>query len=70
MSHESLEQFRQLVLRDRALQEQLREISDQEAFLALVVRLGAAHGYHFTVEEVAEALRASRRAWIERWIEG
>src|SRR5437773_65365 len=67
MPQESLDQFRQLVLQDLALQEQLRETPNLDAFLALIVRLGAERGYDFGVEEVKEALRASQRTWIERW---
>lgn len=70
MSEESLEQFRQLVLQDLALQEKLGETDDRETFLALVVRSGEERGYSFTAEDVEAALRASRRAWLERWIEG
>jgi len=69
MSQESLEQFRELVLRDLALQEKLRDIADQAVFLTVVVQLGAQRGYDFTAQEVEAALRASQRAWIERWLD-
>lgn len=69
MSHESLDQFRQLVLQDRALQEQLRDLTDQEAFVALLVQLGAERGFAFSAEEVLAALSAGRRAWLMRWTE-
>ncbi|HEX8180306.1 MAG TPA: Nif11-like leader peptide family natural product precursor [Pyrinomonadaceae bacterium] len=69
MSQESFEQFRQLVFADEALQRELRAAPGGDSFLALTVRLGAERGYSFTVEEVAEAMRASRRAWLERWLQ-
>ena len=68
MSQESFEQFRQLVFQDRALQKLLWETTDIESFKALVVRLGAESGHSFTAEDLEEALRANRRAWLERWI--
>ncbi|MEA2174311.1 MAG: hypothetical protein QOD00_1903 [Blastocatellia bacterium] len=69
MSQENFEQFRQAVLRDPALQRQLRAISDREQFIALTQQLGAERGFSFTTEDVAEALRANQRAWIERWLQ-
>lgn len=69
MSQESFEQFRQLVLREPALQQQLKATSDREQFIALTQRLGAERGYDFTVEDVRQALQASHRAWLERWLQ-
>ncbi|MFL6212220.1 MAG: Nif11-like leader peptide family natural product precursor [Pyrinomonadaceae bacterium] len=69
MSQESFEQFRQLVLADELLQRELQVAPGDDSFLALTVRLGAERGYSFTVEDVAEAMRASRRAWLERWLQ-
>ena len=68
MSPESFEQFRTLVFADAALQAQLRAVADEERFIALVVRLGAERGYEFTADDVRAAMRAARRAWIERWL--
>lgn len=68
MSQETFEQFRRSALQDLALQEQLRSTTDTPKFVELVVRLGEARGYRFTVEDVQAAMAASRRAWFERWI--
>jgi predicted ribosomally synthesized peptide with nif11-like leader len=68
MSKESFEQFRQLVLRDTVLQEQLRSTPEREAFIALVLRMGEERGYAFTVEDVEAAMRASQQAWLLRWV--
>jgi hypothetical protein len=65
---ESFEHFRQLVFRDRALQEALRATSELERFIELVVELGRERGYDFTADDVKSALDASRRAWSERWL--
>lgn len=68
MSMESFEQFRQIVLHDVSLQERLRATTDPESFVRLVVRAGEEWGCHFTREDVEEAMRTNRRAWLERWI--
>jgi predicted ribosomally synthesized peptide with nif11-like leader len=68
MSQQDLDRFRNLVLRDHALQEQLREPGDGDDFLALVLQLGQARGFDFTEGDVTAAMQASRRAWIERWV--
>ena len=68
MSRESFEQFRQLVLRDITLQEQLRETPDRESFLKLVLQLGAERGYSFVAEDVEAAIHASQHAWRLRWV--
>jgi len=33
------------------------------------VELGRQHGFHFSADEVRDALHSSTRAWNERWIE-
>lgn len=68
MSQENFEKFRQLVLREPALQKRLRATTDREAFINETQQAGAEYGYSFTTEDVAEALRAGQRAWIERWL--
>jgi hypothetical protein len=65
---EKLEQFRSVVLEDLSLQAELREILDTHLFVTLVVQRGEEHGCRFAAADVEEALRAGRRAWLERWI--
>jgi Nif11 domain len=67
--HHDLERFRELVLRDLALQEQLREPADANSFVALVLQLGRERGFAFTESDVNGAMQAGRRVWIERWIQ-
>jgi Nif11 domain len=69
MSEEGFEQFHRLVLEDVGLQERLRESDDLESFLELILQLGEERGCRFTAADVEAALRKSRRAWLERWIE-
>ncbi len=66
MAQADFERFRAQVLRDPELQAQLRDLQDRELFIQRVVALGQEHGYSFGAAEVASALQASRRAWIER----
>jgi predicted ribosomally synthesized peptide with nif11-like leader len=68
MSQEQFEQFRNIVLEDLSLQEKLRAFTGRDEFISCVVDAGAEFGFQFTAEDVAEAMRANRRAWIERWI--
>jgi hypothetical protein len=68
MSEEALEQFRRAVLDSPALQARLRETSDRQSFVALMLQLGGEHGYDFTAAEVEVALGAARREWLERWV--
>ena len=68
IASQNLERFRQLVLADRGLHEQLRQAAGLDAFVELTVRLGAERDCLFTAEDVRAALRECRRAWLERWI--
>jgi len=62
------EDFRAYVLSSRTLQERLDAEEDVRDFVALVVRLGAEHGFAFAEADVARALSENRRTWMERWI--
>ena len=68
MSHANFERFRQLVLQDVEMQQQLRATSDDEAFLNLLIELGQKSGCSFTVDTVEAASNAQRRLWLERWL--
>ena len=64
-----LERFRQAVLADLNLQQRLRATRDRESFIRLTLAVGHEGGYRFTETDVEEAMRVSRRAWFERWID-
>lgn len=68
MTQASFEAFRNRVLAEPVLQEELRDIPERAIFTERILALGQAHGYEFTADDVTNALQASRRAWIERWI--
>ena len=63
-----LERFREMVLADRELHEQLRAAVAEEIFITLAVRLGRERGCAFTAAEVEAALREQRRIRLERWV--
>ena len=63
-----VERFREEVLADDSLQQQLRDTKDTTNFMKLMIQLGRSRGYEFTESEVERALTAARRTWIERWI--
>lgn len=62
------ERFRELVLAEPELHDQLRATAGEEAFVTLTVQLGKERGCHFSAPLVACALREQRRAWLERWV--
>lgn len=68
MSREEFEKFRHLVLQDSLLQEELRGFVERAEFVNRVVELGMSHGFEFTADDVEDAIKVNRRAWIERWI--
>lgn len=68
MSNDSLELFRKLVFESESLQAELLGIADQTEFTERVVALGATHGIVFSLEDVENAKREARRAWVERAI--
>jgi len=67
-SRQNLERFRELVLEDAALHDQLRAAADVETFVTLVVQVGRERGCAFTADSVRAALQEQHRAWLERWI--
>jgi hypothetical protein len=67
-SRGDLEHFRQLVLEDDQLLEQLRQAGGLESFAALAVALGQQRGCAFTSEQVRAAVQEARRAWLQGWI--
>lgn len=68
MTQVGFEQVRSLVLAQPALQERLRDLEDRAEFTRLLLEIARAHGHELAEEDVAAAMQASRRAWIERWI--
>ena len=55
----SLQQFIQALMKDRAMQEQLKAAPNRESFIKLAVELDQQNGYSFTAEDL-EALRTQQ----------
>jgi hypothetical protein len=63
---QQLEELCALVLRDRSLQDKLRQSDDHEAFVARVVEEGDRRGVMFTAADVWGVIRANRHALLLR----
>ena len=66
-SASNFESFRELVLTEPKLQQQLRECKSEQ-FVAKVVELGTAQGYKFSPTDVHTAMNDARLLWFERWL--
>jgi hypothetical protein len=65
---EDLDRFRQMVLEEDQLLEQLQQTAGLDAFARLTVELGRQRGCVFTAEQVLAAVQEARRSWLERWL--
>lgn len=61
MSQASLNQFLGKILSDVTLQDQLKNITNQNAFTQAIVRLGTDNGYQFDANDVDVVLMQNRR---------
>ena len=68
MSDTAFSEFRTAVLADTDLQDKLRKTDDHAEFVSSVVDLASKLGVDLSINDVENALRAGRKAWIERWI--
>lgn len=68
MHSNDFERFRHLVLASKSLQRELRDLTDEDDFVARAVQLGTTEGLHFSRQDVIEAIRVSRREWFEAMI--
>jgi hypothetical protein len=64
-----LEQFRQIVFAEPALQQDLRSAPDRASFVRLVVERARQHGCALDQATVETVLDDAARAWlVRRWI--
>ena len=68
MSQQTFEQFRELVLDETTLQEQLRSVRTFSELAPLVLMLARERGIPIDAGDVESAWQAAQRAWIVRWI--
>jgi hypothetical protein len=62
------DEIRQIVLEEPALLPALTSASTETELFAAVVALGRERGIEVADAELAEIVRANRRAWFERWV--
>jgi hypothetical protein len=62
------DEFRQLVLSDRALQQDLLQAVDERSLFDKVLARGRERGYAFSEQDLEAAVRINRRGWLERWL--
>jgi hypothetical protein len=60
--------FRELVCDDPKLQARLMDVGQPQSLFELAATIGNERGYTFTADDVRSVFRASKRAWIERWV--
>lgn len=68
VTDKNFEQFYALILSDIELQETLRTGAELDDLVLQIIRLGVAHGYEFTADDVIAKINKNKRIWIERWI--
>ena len=68
MSLEDLKKLRQAIEQDARLEKELQALDDRDDFVVRVVHLAAERNLNVDQTVIAEAMRQSRREWIERWI--
>jgi hypothetical protein len=66
MPENRFEEFRDLVLADNSLQEVLRLLANRNDFLTRLIELASERGYEFTMAELEEEMRKSRRSANDR----
>jgi len=69
MSAADLERFRQIVLADVGLQNELRGCLDRAAFIALMIERAREHGCAVESADIAGAMHATARYWVARGME-
>ena len=65
MVQNSFEAFRDLVLADEELQQDLRRFSNRGEFVKRIVEMGQEHDFQFTADEIEEEMRLARRVLNE-----
>ena len=64
----SFDEVRMIVLQDRRLALALAAVKTETELFDAVIGLARERGIHVTTEELAEVVRANRKAWLERWL--
>jgi hypothetical protein len=68
MSVEDFDRFRELVINDPALRDELRGIEDRATLRQRAITLGRLRGLDFSEADLGSAAQTMQKAWIERWL--
>jgi len=64
----NFDEIRRIVLEDPGLLPALTSATTETELFAAVIALGREKGFEVADAELAEIVRANRRAWFERWV--
>ena len=64
MVHNTFEEFRELVLSDESLQNELRDLTNKNDFTTRLIELARERGYEITADEIDQEMLRSRRIWM------
>jgi Nif11 domain len=62
-----VKQFHQMVIQNPLLVKKLKNASDRESFVKLIVQLGSEHGYSFSSKEVEVYIRQNLLTLIKQF---
>ncbi len=62
MSREAVEKFYEIIAQDEALQDRMREATDETRFLDLAIQLGSERGCDFTTDELSGHMNALQQS--------
>jgi predicted ribosomally synthesized peptide with nif11-like leader len=68
MSVENFDRFRELVVDDPALRDELRSIRDRAALREKAIALGQSRGFDFSQADVESVAQTMLQTWMERWL--
>ncbi len=68
MSVENFDRFRELVINDPPLRDELRSFPDRAALRQRTIVLGRERGFDFSEADIESAARIMQQVWLERWL--
>jgi hypothetical protein len=64
----NFDEIRRIVMDDSDLMSALTSVETEAELFARVIDLGRERGIELALDDLAEMVRANRRAWLERWL--
>jgi hypothetical protein len=65
---EDFERFREVVMSEPELRDELRGIENRESLWTRTIALGKARGFEFGEADMEQVAQNIRVAWLERWL--